>query len=117
LLRLGTAMAELRCFSPVTYNRQANIIIATTTDRPAREVDIITKQRSYNGWVLAVLLLDQPAAILVILADAWLVWTRTGIMTWGFFLYVIWFNPGQSAQYYALLQLYSPIALLTQNLV
>ena len=38
-------------------------------------------------------------------------------MTWGFFLYVIWFNPGQSAQYYALLQLYSPIALLTQNLV
>ena len=37
-------------------------------------------------------------------------------MTWGFFLYVIWFNPGQSAQYYALLQLYSPIALLAQNL-
>ena len=26
-------------------------------------------------------------------------------------------NPGQSAQYYALLQLYSPIALLAQNLV
>ena len=37
-------------------------------------------------------------------------------MTWGFFLYVIWFNPGQSAQYYALLQLYSPVALLTQGL-
>src|SRR5262245_8339520 len=75
------------------------------------------KQRPYDGWVLAVLLLDQLAAILVILAAAWLVWTRPGSMTWGFFLYVIWFNPGQSAQYYALLQLYSPIALLTQNLV
>jgi hypothetical protein len=37
-------------------------------------------------------------------------------MTWGFFLYVIWFNPGQSAQYYALLQ-HSPVALLTQNLL
>jgi hypothetical protein len=36
-------------------------------------------------------------------------------MTWGFFLYVIWFNPGQSYEYYALLQ-YSPIALLAQNL-
>jgi hypothetical protein len=55
--------------------------------------------------------------MLVILAAAWLVWTRPGIMTWGFFLYVIWFNPGQSAQYYALLQRSSPIALLTQNIV
>ncbi|MGC2686760.1 MAG: hypothetical protein WA375_04055, partial [Pseudolabrys sp.] len=83
---------------------------------PAREVDIVAKQRPYNGWVLAVLLLDQLAAMLVILAAAWLVWTKPGIMTWGFFLYVIWFNPGQSAQYYALLQLYSPIAFLAQNL-
>jgi hypothetical protein len=62
------------------------------------------------------LLLDQLASVLVILAAAWLVWTRPGIMTWGFFLYVIWFNPGQSAEYYALLQRYSPIALLTQNI-
>ena len=37
-------------------------------------------------------------------------------MTWGFFLYVIWFNPGQSSEYYALLQHYSPAALLTQNI-
>jgi hypothetical protein len=66
--------------------------------------------------MLAVLLLDQLAAMLVILAAAWLVGTKPGIMTWGFFLYVIWFNPGQAAQYYALLQLYSPIAFLAQNL-
>jgi hypothetical protein len=84
--------------------------------RPAREVDIIADQRPYDGWVLAVLLLDQLASVLVILAAAWLVWTRPGIMTWGFFLYVIWFNPGQSAEYYALLQRSSPIALLTQNI-
>jgi hypothetical protein len=90
--------------------------MAAAPDRPARVVDIIAKQRPYNGWVLVVLLLDQLAATLVILAAAWLVWTRPGIMTWGFFLYVIWFNPGQSAQYYALLQVYSPAALLTQNL-
>jgi hypothetical protein len=65
---------------------------------------------------LVVLLLDQIAAILVILAAAWLVWSRPGGMTWGFFLYVIWFNPGQSFEYYALLQ-HSPIALLTQNII
>ena len=38
-------------------------------------------------------------------------------MTWGFFLYVIWFNPGQSSQFYAWLQYYSPVALLTQNIL
>jgi hypothetical protein len=91
--------------------------MAAAPGRSAREVNLVADQRPYNGWVLAVLVLDQVAAMLVILAAAWLVWTRPGIMTWGFFLYVIWFNPGQSAEYYALLQHYSPIALLTQNIV
>jgi hypothetical protein len=116
-LRCASAMAALGGFRLVTNQRRAELVMAATTDRPARVVDIIAKQRPYNGWVLVVLLLDQLAATLVILAAAWLVWTRAGIMTWGFFLYVIWFNPGQSAQYYALLQLYSPVALITQNLM
>ena len=115
-LGCASAMAALGGFRLVTNQRRAELVIAAPTGRPAREVDIIAKQRPYNGWVLVVLLLDQLASTLVILAAAWLVWTRPGIMTWGFFLYVIWFNPGQSAQYYALLQSYSPIALLTQNL-
>ena len=115
-LRCASAMAALGGFRLVTNQRHAELVMTATPDRPAREIKIIAKQRPYNGWVLAVLLLDQLAAILVILAAAWLVWTRPGIMTWGFFLYVIWFNPGQSAQYYALLQL-SPIALLTQSLM
>ncbi|MGA7529517.1 MAG: hypothetical protein WBW11_20115, partial [Pseudolabrys sp.] len=116
-LRCATAMAALGGFRLVTNQRRAELVMAATTDRPARVVDIVARQRPYDGWVLVVLLLDQLAATLVILAAAWLVWTRPGIMTWGFFLYVIWFNPGQSAQYYALLQLYSPVALLTQNLM
>ncbi len=116
-LRCASTMAALGGFRLVTNQRRAELIVAAAANRPARVIDIIAKQRPYNGWVLAVLLLDQIAATLVILAAAWLIWTRPGIMTWGFFLYVIWFNPGQSAQYYALLQLYSPVALLTQNLV
>jgi hypothetical protein len=115
-LRCASAMAALGGFRLVTNQRRAELVMAATPDRPARKIDIVAKQRPYNGWVLVVLLLDQLAAILVILAAAWLVWTRPGIMTWGFFLYVIWFNPGQSAQYYALLQLYSPVALLAQGL-
>src|SRR5690242_11177120 len=115
-LRCASAMAALGGFRLVANQRHAELVMAATADRPARKVDIVAKQRPYNGWVLVVLLLDQLAAMLVILAAAWLVWTRPGIMTWGFFLYVIWFNPGQSAQYYALLQLYSPLALLAQGL-
>jgi len=114
--RCASAMAALGGFRLVTNQRRAELVLAATADRPARQVDIISKQRPYNGWVLVVLLFDQLASMLVILAAAWLVWSRPGLMTWGFFLYVIWFNPGQSAQYYAMLQLYSPVALLTQNL-
>ena len=116
-LRCASAMAALGGFRLIANQQHAEFVIAAAPGRPAREVDIIADQRPYDGWVLAVLLLDQLAAVLVILAAAWLVWTRPGIMTWGFFLYVIWFNPGQSAQYYALLQRSSPIALLTQNIV
>ena len=116
-LRCASAMAALGGFRLVANQQHAELMMAAAPGRAAREVDIVASQRPYNGWVLAVLLLDQLAAMLVILAAAWLVWTRPGIMTWGFFLYVIWFNPGQSAQYYALLQRYSPIALLTQNIV
>src|SRR5215813_13577348 len=115
-LRCASAMAALGGFRLVSNQRHAELMLAATPNRPERQVDIVAQQRPSNGWVSAVLLLDQLAAMLVILAAAWLVWTRPGIMTWGFFLYVIWFNPGQSAQYYALLQLYSPVALLTQGL-
>src|SRR5215468_12537659 len=116
-LRCASAMAALGGFRLVANEQRAELVMAAAPGRAAREVHIVASQRPYDGWVLAVLLLDQLAAMLVVLAAAWLVWTRPGIMTWGFFLYVIWFNPGQSAQYYALLQRYSPIALLTQNIV
>lgn len=115
-LRCASAMAALGGFRLVANQQRAELVTAAAPGQPAREFDIIAEQRPYDGWVLIVLLLDQVAATLVILAAAGLVWTRPGIMTWGFLLYVIWFNPGQSAQYYALLQRYSPVALLTQNI-
>ena len=114
-LRCASAMAAFGGFRLVSNQRRAELVLAAASDRPGREVNIVAQQRPSSGWVRAVLLLDQIASMLVILAAAWLVWTRPGIMTWGFFLYVIWFNPGQSAQYYALLQHY-PVALLAQNL-
>jgi hypothetical protein len=112
----SSTMAALGGMRLVNDRQRGELALVATTERPARQVDIVANRRPFDRWVLGVLLLDQLAAILVILAAAWLVWTRPGVMTWGFFLYVIWFNPGQSYEYYALLQHYSPAALLTQNI-
>lgn len=109
-------MAALGGMRLVADRQRVELALVATTERPARQIDIVAQRHPNDRWVLAVLLLDQVAAILVILAAAWLVWTRPGIMTWGFFLYVIWFNPGQSYEYYALLQHYSAAALLMQNI-
>jgi hypothetical protein len=114
-LRCASALAALGGLRLVSAHRRGEFALAATPERPARQIDVVAKQRPFSWWVLTVLLLDQIAAILVVVAAAWLVWTRPGGMTWGFFLYVIWFNPGQSYEYYALLQ-HSPVALLTQNI-
>src|SRR4029453_8745409 len=71
-LRCARAMAALGGFRLVTNEGHAELVLAATPDRPAREVEIIAKQRPSSGSVRAVLLLDQLAAMLVILAAAWL---------------------------------------------
>jgi hypothetical protein len=115
--KCASAMAALGGMRLVGDRQHAELTLAASPERPTRRVEIVAKERPYSWWVVAVLVLDQLAAILVILAAAWLVWTRPGRMSWGFFLYVIWFNPGQSSEYYALLQQFSPTALLTQNIL
>ena len=66
---------------------------------------------STSSWALSTI-----AGVLVVLGAAWLVWTRPGAMTWGFFVYVIQFNPGQAFQFWAWLQLW-PWALLAQDVI
>ena len=113
-LRCATALAFLGGAPLVRDRRHGELWLAAAGDAPARRIELVAEAPLFSWWTAAALPLDQIAALLVILAAAWLVWTRPGGMTWGFFLYVIWFNPGQSYEYYALLQ-YSPVALLTQN--
>jgi hypothetical protein len=96
--------------------REATLLIAATGERPAREVTLVAEQRPTNRLLELVVILETIAGILVVLGAAWLVWTRPGAMTWGFFVYVIQFNPGQAFQFYAWLQLW-PRALLVQDLV
>jgi hypothetical protein len=96
--------------------REATLLIAATGERPAREVTLVAEQRPTNRLLELVVILETIAGILVVLGAAWLVWTRPGAMTWGFFVYVIQFNPGQAFQFYAWLQLWSR-ALLVQDVV
>jgi hypothetical protein len=115
-LTCTSTMAALGGFRLVIKQDRIRLALAATAEQPTRVVDLVARPRVPDRWVRVVLLLDQFASISVILAAAWLVWTRPGLMTWGFFLYVIWFNPGQSAEFYAWLLHYSPVALLTQDI-
>lgn len=61
-----------------------------------------------------VLLADTVVAILFVGVAFNLVWTRPSTMTWGFFLYAIWFNPGSDYAFYSLLQYWTPAVLIEQ---
>ena len=79
-----------------------------------RTVDVPAKLTEPTSLDRGVLLFNEVIAALFILAAAWLVWTRPGGMTWGFFLYAIWFNSGQNFVFYAFLQ-ERPHLLLAQE--
>ncbi|MBV8652290.1 MAG: hypothetical protein JO255_12550 [Alphaproteobacteria bacterium] len=67
-----------------------------------------------DGLERLVLLSNTVVGILFVATAFWLVWTRPSRMTWGFFLYAMWFNPGQTYAYYAILQSW-PVAVLVQE--
>ncbi|HEY2970468.1 MAG TPA: hypothetical protein VGK75_19100 [Casimicrobiaceae bacterium] len=110
----GTALAVLGGVQYVLLGRSATISLVSASDPHLRQVTLVAEETPTNWLARGVLVLDEIAGILVVLAAAWLVWTRPGRMSWGFFLYVIWFNPGQGYVFYALLQQW-PLALLAQN--
>ena len=100
----------------VTAGREATLIFAPSPEHALQEVKLTAEPRPTNRLLDVVIVLDTIAGILVVLGAAWLVWTRPGLMTWGFFIYVIQFNPGQAFQFWAWLQLW-PRALLAQNVI
>ena len=110
----ASTLAVLGGLQYVFPDRVAIIRLLPTPDHEAREVTLVAAERPTSWPVRVILLLDGIAGILVVVAAAWLVWTRPGRMSWGFFLYAVWFNPGQSFVFYAFLQQW-PILLLGQN--
>ena len=112
----GAALAVFGGIDYVIPGTAITIPLQARDGRPATEITLTAKQRPYDFLVRTVLLLDQVAGILVVIAAGWLVWSRPGAMSWGFFLYVNWFNPGQAYVFYALLQQWPPL-LLAQDIL
>ncbi len=109
--------SNLALWGGVTYvmpGREATLLVEAAGDRPARTVTLIAEPSPRSIALNIVLLLDQIAGVLVVLGAAYLIWIRPGPMTWGFFAYTIYFNPGQAFQFYGWLQQW-PWALLIQN--
>lgn len=109
-------LAKLGGIQYTLPGRRTTLYLAPTVSQPARQVTLVAEPRPSNFLVRFVLILDQLAGIMVVIAAAWLVWTRPSGMSWGFFLYVNWFNPGQTYAYYAILQQW-PALLLVQNVL
>ena len=110
--------SNLALWGGVNYvmpGREARLLVKAAENRPAREIVLVAEQRQRSVALDAVVLLAGIAGVLVVLGAAYLVWIRPGAMTWGFFAYVIQFNPGQAYQFYAFLQQW-PWALLAQDI-
>ena len=114
LTSCGNALALLGGLEFVLPGSSATLPLAATGSAPARDVTLIAVQRPSNFLIRVVVMLDQVAGILVVVAAGWLVWSRPSAMRWGFFLYANWFNPGQVYAFYAILQQW-PLLLIAQD--
>jgi hypothetical protein len=95
----------------VRPGRELVLSIQPATGGETRIVTVAAKRPPVNLLARLVLLLTEIAGIAFVVAATWLVWTRPGAMSWGFFLYAIWFNPGQNFVYYLVLQELPPLAI------
>ena len=111
----GSALAAIGGLQFAITGQRLTVDVAATDARPARQVTLVAEERPSNMLIRGVLLLDQLAGIAVVVAAAWLVWSQPSAMSWGFFLFVNWFNPGQAYSYYAILQQW-PSLLLAQDI-
>ena len=74
------------------------------------------KPKKLNDADRISLVLDQLLGLFFIACGAILVWQAPNAASWGFFLYALWYNPGQNYVLYALLQ-QSPWIAFTQEIM
>ena len=94
---------------------QLDLALLPRDGTDARALRLAAARPAWDALDSFVLLAATLVGVAVVLTAAWLVWRRPGAMTWGFFCYVLWINPGQTYAYYALLTPW-PLAVLAQEL-
>jgi hypothetical protein len=99
----------------VPQNERVRLIIRPVAGGPSRTVEISAAPSPMNWHARVVLLADTIVGALFIGVAFHLAWTRASRMTWGFFLYAIWFNSGQDYAAYAFLQSWPPGVLIEQG--
>lgn len=77
-------------------------------------VELMPAAQPLSSTARVILLLAEIVGVAFILLAAFLVWQSPSVMTWGFFLYAMWFNPGQYFVFYSVLQRW-PAAVLAQE--
>jgi hypothetical protein len=100
----------------VRPGRVLRLYVVPVDGGAVRVVDVAARLTQTTWLDRGVLLFNEVIATLFILAAAWLVWNRPSGMTWGFFLYAVWFNSGQNYVFYVFLQ-ERPHLLLAQEVV
>jgi hypothetical protein len=98
----------------VMPGRALDLAVQPAAGGPARVVHLQAASAPLDWPSRLLLLADTLVGVLFVLNAFHLVWTRPSPMTWGFFLYAIWFNPGQAYMYYAILQAW-PVAIIVQQ--
>ena len=93
-----------------------DVVILPLAGGEARTFRLEAARQPWNGLDSLVLLLDAVVGIAVVLTAFQLTWRRPCAMTWGFFLFAIWFNPGQTYAFYALITPW-PYAILAEEVV
>ena len=111
-LALFGGLAGLHYFLP---GSRLDVDLLPAGGNEARTLHLDAARPAWDGLDAFMLLAATVVGITVVLMAGWLVWTRPSMMTWGFFAYAVWFNPGQTYTYYALITPW-PRAVLAQEL-
>ncbi|MCB8880698.1 hypothetical protein ACELLULO517_10685 [Acidisoma cellulosilytica] len=91
-------------FGYVRADDKVTLILRPGQGLPARTLHLIARPAPLAFLSRIALVADTIVGVGFILIAFYLAWTRPSRMTWGFFLYAIWFNGGQNYAIFAVLQ-------------
>ncbi|HTU56434.1 MAG TPA: hypothetical protein VMF62_20910 [Acetobacteraceae bacterium] len=115
--RCASVLAVLGGLGGLQYVLQGGrieLVVRPLAGGPERTVHLAASPAPETYTQSLVLAADTVVGIAFVAAAFMLVWTRPSRMTWGFFLYAIWFNPGQIYTYYAILEQW-PLAVVVEE--